>query len=170
MNEMMQRDVQQHITVLGWLYIACHTLFLIVGGFVFLLLTGIGFGSGDAEAARILPIVGVSVGLLLAALALPGLVAGYGLLTHKPWARILSLVFLGFFYQLLEVPAIIVLGFWFLLQLLNGVAALGAATAQGGVAFFAHIGGFVFGLAVGLLVRVVGWRARWRGQSAGSMG
>ena len=57
MNEMMQRDVQQHITVLGWLYIVGHALFLIVGGFVFLLLIGIGFGSGDAEAARILAIV-----------------------------------------------------------------------------------------------------------------
>jgi membrane associated rhomboid family serine protease len=87
-----------------------------------------------------------------------------------PGARILSLVFLGFFYQLLEVPAIIVLGFWFGLQLLNGVAALGAETAQGGVAFFAHIGGFVFGLVVGFVVRLAGARARWRGQSAGSMG
>ena len=92
MNEMMQRDVQQHITVLGWLYIVSHALFLIVGGFVFLLLTGIGFGSCDAEAARILPIVGISIGLLLVALPLPGLAAGYGLLTHKPWARILAIV------------------------------------------------------------------------------
>src|SRR3954447_14253019 len=70
-----------------------------------------------------------------------------------PGARILSLVFLGFFYQLLEVPALIVLGFWFALQLLNGFAGLGAETAQGGVAFFAHIGGFLFGVAVGLLMR-----------------
>ena len=87
-----------------------------------------------------------------------------------PGARILSLVFLGFFYQLLEVPAIIVLGFWFALQLLNGVAALGAETAQGGVAFFAHIGGFVFGLVVGFLLRIVGAGARRRGLSAGPMG
>jgi membrane associated rhomboid family serine protease len=56
------------------------------------------------------------------------------------------------------------------LQLLNGVAALGAETAQGGVAFFAHIGGFVFGLGVGVVARLFGVRARWRGQSAGSMG
>ena len=91
MNDIMQHDMQQHITVLGWLYIVSNALFLIVGGFVFLLLTGIGFGSGDAEAARILPIVGISIGLLLVALPLPGLAAGYGLLTHKPWARILAL-------------------------------------------------------------------------------
>jgi len=87
-----------------------------------------------------------------------------------PGARILSLVFLGFFYQLLEVPAIIVLGFWFGLQLLSGFAAFDAETAQGGVAFFAHIGGFVFGLVIGLLLRIVGVRTGRAGQTAGSMG
>ncbi len=70
-----------------------------------------------------------------------------------PSARILSLVFLGFFYQLIEVPAIIVLGLWFVLQLIDGLGSLGLAGAEGGVAFFAHIGGFVAGVAVGLLVR-----------------
>jgi membrane associated rhomboid family serine protease len=87
-----------------------------------------------------------------------------------PGARILSLVFLGFFYQLLEVPAIIVLGFWFALQLLSGVAAFDAETAQGGVAFFAHIGGFVFGLAMGLLIRIFRGGTRSHGRPAGSMG
>jgi membrane associated rhomboid family serine protease len=87
-----------------------------------------------------------------------------------PGARILSLVFLGFFYQLLEVPAIIVLGFWFGLQLLSGVAAFDAETAQGGVAFFAHIGGFVFGLLAGLLLRIAGAGTRRGGQPARSMG
>ncbi len=70
-----------------------------------------------------------------------------------PGARILSLVFLGFFYQLIEVPAIIVLGLWFALQLVDGLGSLGLAGAEGGVAFFAHIGGFVAGVAVGILVR-----------------
>ena len=70
-----------------------------------------------------------------------------------PRARILSLVFLGFFYQLIEVPALLVLGFWFVLQLIDGAASLGATSAQGGVAFFAHIGGFVAGALAGLLVR-----------------
>jgi membrane associated rhomboid family serine protease len=87
-----------------------------------------------------------------------------------PGARILSLVFLGFFYQLLEVPALIVLGFWFGLQLLSGFAALGAETAQGGVAFFAHIGGFVFGLVVGVLLRIVGAGTARRGLGSGPMG
>jgi membrane associated rhomboid family serine protease len=70
-----------------------------------------------------------------------------------PGARILSLVFLGFFYQLIEVPAVIVLGLWFALQLIDGIGSLGLAGAEGGVAFFAHIGGFVAGVLVGLLVR-----------------
>jgi len=71
-----------------------------------------------------------------------------------PRARILALVFLVFFYQLLEVPALLVLGYWFLLQLVSGAASLEAATAQGGVAFFAHIGGFVAGTLVGMIVRL----------------
>jgi membrane associated rhomboid family serine protease len=73
-----------------------------------------------------------------------------GYLVLYPRARITTLVFLGFFYQLINVPAVIVLGFWFVLQLFDGLASLGAE-AIGGVAFFAHIGGFVAGA---LAVRV----------------
>jgi len=117
MNEIMQRDVPQHVTILGWLYIVGHALFLVIGGFVFLLLTGIGAASSDSEAARILPLVGMAVGLLLAALALPGLAAGYGLLKHKPWARILAIV-VGVF-SLVNFPvgtAIGIYTFWVLMQ------------------------------------------------------
>jgi hypothetical protein len=121
MSEMMQRDVQKHITVLGWLYIVGNALFLIVGGFVFLLLTGIGFGSGDAEAARVLPIVGISVGLLLMVLPLPGLAAGYGLLTHKSWARILAIV-VGVLL-LLNFPLGTIIGFYTLAVLIQPAAA-----------------------------------------------
>jgi rhomboid family protein len=71
-----------------------------------------------------------------------------------PRARILSLVFLGFFYQLIEVPALLVLGFWFVLQLIDGVASLGVSSAtEGGIALFAHIGGFVAGLLIALPLR-----------------
>jgi membrane associated rhomboid family serine protease len=75
-----------------------------------------------------------------------------------PGARILSLVFLGFFYQLIEVRALIVLGFWFVLQLIDGLASLGATSASGGVAFFAHIGGFAAGAAIALALRSVARR------------
>ena len=71
-----------------------------------------------------------------------------------PGARITTLVFLGFFYQLINVPAVVVLGFWFVLQLLDGVGQIGRETGAGGIAFFAHIGGFVAGAAVGWLLRV----------------
>jgi membrane associated rhomboid family serine protease len=87
-----------------------------------------------------------------------------------PGARILSIVFLGFFYQLLEVPALIVLGYWFVLQLISGFGAFGAETAQGGVAFFAHIGGFVMGVVVGLLLRVLRAGTNRRSPAAGPMG
>ena len=74
-----------------------------------------------------------------------------------PRARIQSLVFLGFFYQLIAVPAIIVLGFWFALQLIDGFASLGATTELGGgVAWFAHIGGFVAGMVLALPFRLAG--------------
>jgi membrane associated rhomboid family serine protease len=72
-------------------------------------------------------------------------------LVFYPGARVTSLIFLGFFYQLVKIPAAIVLGFWFVLQLFSGIGSLGA-TQGGGVAFFAHIGGFVFGVVVAWLV------------------
>jgi membrane associated rhomboid family serine protease len=85
-----------------------------------------------------------------------------------PGARVLSLVFLGFFYQLINVPAVIVLVLWFVLQLLTGVASLGVPAAEGGVAVFAHIGGFVAGVVVGLVVRSLGQAsARRRARSPG---
>ena len=69
-----------------------------------------------------------------------------------PRARVTSLIFLGFFYQLLNIPAVVVLGFWFVLQLVDGFASLGV-TQTGGVAFFAHIGGFLLGVLVGFAAR-----------------
>jgi membrane associated rhomboid family serine protease len=75
-----------------------------------------------------------------------------------PRARVLSLVFLGFFYQLLEVPALVVLGLWFVLQLIDGLASLGVESSSGGVALFEHIGGFIAGVLVGLVLRTVARR------------
>jgi membrane associated rhomboid family serine protease len=59
------------------------------------------------------------------------------------------------FVQIIEIPALIVLGFWFLMQFLSGTASLSTMTAgQGGVAWWAHVGGFVIGLLlVGLFPR-----------------
>lgn len=91
-NQMSERELQLHITILGWLYIVGHAVLLVVGAFVFFLLTGVGVATGEAEAAGVLGIVGTSVGLLLTALGLPGVLAGYGLLRHRPWARVLAIV------------------------------------------------------------------------------
>ena len=159
----------------GWLHLLGNMLFLwIFGnnvedrlGSIPYLLFYVAGGVAAALAQVVLdprseiPLVGAS-GAIAAALG--------AYIVLFPGARILSLVFLGFFYQLLEVPAIIVLGFWFGLQLVSGFAAFDAETAQGGVAFFAHIGGFVFGLVVGLLLRIARAGTRRGGRSARAMG
>ena len=66
-----------------------------------------------------------------------------------PRARVLTLV-IFFFITVTELPAYLVLGVWFVLQLFNGVGQIGTAV-NGGVAYWAHVGGFAFGLLVGLL-------------------
>lgn len=71
-----------------------------------------------------------------------------------PRARVMTLIFLGIFTSIVQVPALLLLSFWFLLQLVSGVGSLGGATGDSGVAFFAHIGGFVAGAVVGLALRL----------------
>ena len=87
-----------------------------------------------------------------------------------PRARVTSLVFLGFFYQLIDVPAVIVLAFWFVLQLIDGLTSLGVTDLSGGVAFFAHIGGFAFGAALATIVAAAGRRANGRAGRGPSTG
>jgi len=84
--------------------------------------------------------------------AIAGVLGAY--LVMFPRARVITLIPLGFFLRLTELPAILVLGMWFLLQLLNGSASLaGAGAVGGGVAWWAHIGGFAAGVVIGLVVR-----------------
>jgi len=64
-----------------------------------------------------------------------------------PRDRIRTIVFLGFFVTTLFVPAILLVGIWFLLQLISEAGTLAESAANGGVAYAAHIGGFIFGLA-----------------------
>jgi membrane associated rhomboid family serine protease len=72
-----------------------------------------------------------------------------------PQSRVLAAIFLLFFFDLVEIPAIFFLGFWFLMQLLSGVGSLGVSNAAGGgTAFWAHIGGFAIGVVVGAVLRV----------------
>lgn len=62
-----------------------------------------------------------------------------------PRARVVTLVPIFFFFQVVALPALLVLGFWFVVQFFSGTLALGVG-ASGGVAWWAHIGGFVFGM------------------------
>ena len=92
MNQLNEKDIQQHIVIVGWLHIVGSAFFLLIGLFVFALLTGIGAVIRDPEALPILTVVGTAVGLFMAALSIPGLAAGYGLLRRRPWARVLGIV------------------------------------------------------------------------------
>jgi membrane associated rhomboid family serine protease len=76
--------------------------------------------------------------------AIAGVLGAYFVLL--PRASVLALIFLGFFFIFRVVPAILFLGIWIALQALDGTFSLTTPTAGGGVAFFAHIGGFVFGV------------------------
>ena len=67
-----------------------------------------------------------------------------------PRDQIKTVLFLGWFYGVRLIPAIFLVGFWFLTQLFSEVGAL-ASTQSGGVAYMAHVGGFVFGLVLGRL-------------------
>jgi membrane associated rhomboid family serine protease len=147
----------------GWLHLLGNMLYLWIfgnnvedrlgrAGFVLFYLAG-GVLAGLAQVAvdpsSSAPTIGAS-GAIAATLG--------AYLVFFPRARVTSLVFLGFFYQLINIPAAIVLGFWFVLQLVDGFASLGV-TQAGGVAFFAHIGGFIAGAAVAwLLVAAQGAR------------
>ena len=76
-----------------------------------------------------------------------------------PRAMVYTLLIFGFFVQVVRLPALIVIGFWAIIQFVNGMLSSGVA-AQGGVAWFAHIGGFLFGLLVIKLLFIRG-KARW---------
>ena len=149
----------------GWLHLLGNMLYLWIFGnnvedlmgrplyLGFYLLGGVAAVAGQVliDPASDVPMIGAS-GAISATLG--------AYLVLYPRARIQSLVFLGFFYQLIAVPAVIVLGFWFVLQVIDGLGSLGAATGvEGGVAFFAHIGGFVMGalLALPFRMRALSW-------------
>ncbi len=124
---------------------------------VFYLLSGLAAALAQtlANPASRVPMVGASG-------AVSGVLGAYLLLF--PHARVLTLIPLGFFTQLVEIPALIVLGFWILIQVFNGVLTFNFE--GGGVAWFAHIGGFAIGMAlIGIFKdRNVPWgwqRQRW---------
>lgn len=148
----------------GFIHIAGNMLYLWIFGnnvedvmgrlrfLIFYLLTGVlaMLAQVFASANSRLPGIGASG-------AIAGVLGAY--LVFYPHARVATLIPLGFFIRVAELPALIVLGFWFLLQLLNGVLSFGMSET-GGVAWFAHIGGFVAGLILARLFAPRGPRAR----------
>ncbi|MEO0071817.1 MAG: rhomboid family intramembrane serine protease [candidate division WOR-3 bacterium] len=98
--------------------------------------------------AHILVVPNSAIPTIGASGAVSGVLGAY--LVLYPNARVLTLVPLGFFLRILLLPAGLFLGFWIFLQLLYGFSSIGG---HSGVAYFAHIGGFVVGLFFGLIFR-----------------
>jgi membrane associated rhomboid family serine protease len=137
----------------GFLHLAGNMLFLWIFGdnvedffghltyLLFYLVCGIGAGLLHIffNLDSTLPALGASG-------AISGVMGAYMLL--YPRERILTLVFIF----LVPIPAVLILGYWFLLQFLSGINALGAS-ASGGVAVWAHVGGFLLGMLLTALTR-----------------
>ena len=105
-------------------------------------------GGIAALLAQVLIDTGSTVPTVGASGAIAAVLGGYAIL--YPRARVITLVFIIIIITVIELPALVVLGLWFLLQLLPAFSEP-VVDSGGGVAYFAHIGGFIFGL---LLIRV----------------
>jgi membrane associated rhomboid family serine protease len=138
----------------GWLHIAGNMLFLWVFGnniedrlgkprfLLFYLLAGLiaVYAQALIDTSSTAPTIGASG-------AIAGVLGAYALLF--PHARVLTLIFIIFFVTLVEIPALILLGVWFILQFIPALGQVAVEPGGGeGVAYFAHVGGFAFGLAV----------------------
>lgn len=117
--------------------------------FIFYLVCGLLAGAAQvfSDPLSTMPMIGASG-------AIAGILGAYLLLF--PTARIHTLVFIIIILKIVRIPAVIVLGFWFLVQLMNVRAG-----GEGNVAFFAHIGGFVAGLVLVKIFQPRGPRRKW---------
>jgi hypothetical protein len=84
--------MQQHITVLGWLYIVFGALGLLAALFILLVMGGTGMLAGDAQSAALLSGIGLFIAVIVAILSVPSIIAGWGLLKRKSWSRLLAIV------------------------------------------------------------------------------
>ncbi|MDI6803688.1 MAG: rhomboid family intramembrane serine protease [Bacteroidota bacterium] len=142
----------------GWMHLIGNMLFLHVFGdniedrlghvryIFFYLLAGVGAAAGQIliNPTSEIPMIGASG-------AIAGVLGAYILMF--PRAKILTLIPIFFFIQFVELPAFLFLGIWFLMQLLSGTLSLGVGSDAGGVAWWAHIGGFVAGAVLLLLFK-----------------
>ena len=133
----------------GFLHLAGNMLYLWIFGdniedrlghvkfFLFYILSGVA-----ASLLFVLTSPQSQIPMVGASGAIAGVLGAY-MITY-PKARILTLVFFGFFIRVTPIPALFLLGFWFLFQLLYALPAIG--TTASGIAFFAHVGGFLAGI------------------------
>jgi membrane associated rhomboid family serine protease len=143
----------------GWLHLVGNMLYLWIFGdnvedklghirfLVFYLLCGIAASALHIflEPTSNVPTIGASG-------AISGILGAYILMF--PRARVLTLIPIFIFIQIAELPAYVILGLWFVLQFFNGMLSLGYANAgMGGVAWWAHIGGFIAGLLLVIPLR-----------------
>jgi membrane associated rhomboid family serine protease len=152
----------------GWLHVIGNMWFLWIFGdnvedrlghgryLAFYLLSGAvaGFAQALINPASYVPTIGASG-------AIAGVMGAYFVL--YPHSRVLTLIWLFVFVDIVEIPAVYFLGFWFLMQLFSGVGSVAqTAGSQGGIAFWAHVAGFLFGIAaVFVLRRPERQRAEW---------
>jgi membrane associated rhomboid family serine protease len=116
-------------------------------------------GAGSA-IIQVLSNHGSHVPLLGASGAIAGILGAYFILF--PRARILTLIPLVILFPVVEVPAFFFLGFWFVLQLIQAGLTGSAGAAGGGVAWWAHLGGFVVGAVMLLLILLTRRMRKWR--------
>lgn len=83
--------------------------------------------------------------------AIAGVLGAY--LIFYPGSRVRTIIFLGIFFTIARLPALIVIGLWIVLQFISGLPTLSAGPQSGGVAYFAHIGGFITGALIALILR-----------------
>jgi membrane associated rhomboid family serine protease len=148
----------------GWMHIIGNMWFLWIFGdniedvlghtkyLVFYILCGIAAGMTQTffNAGSRLPMVGASG-------AIAGVMGAY--LVKFPHSRIVTLVFVFIFFTTIEVPAVLMLLYWFFIQIFNGIGTVGYShLSQGGTAWFAHVGGFIAGI---LLVNLLGTREKY---------
>jgi len=151
----------------GWVHLIGNMLYLWIFGnniedrlgpvrfILFYLVAGI-----VGASAQIVTAPSSTIPMLGASAAIAGVLGGYLLL--YPGASIVTIIPVFFFIEVARVPAYLVIGFWFVLQLGSGLASLGTAATTGGTAWFAHIGGFVAGLILALPARHSAKRRRPR--------
>lgn len=143
----------------GWLHIGGNMLFLWVFGdnvedklghlryLLFYLTAGVISG-----AVHVMLNISSRVPTIGASGAVAGVLGSYFVMF--PGSRVLAIVPLGLFWTVTEVPAVVFLVIWFLLQLVSGVASIGLPAGAGGVAWWAHVGGFAAGALLTKLFRL----------------